>query len=200
MRNLDDCKRAIAAGPPFLPASSIRITKEWFSADKGVIPDPRSDDEILGTHAVTLAGYDDRTERIIFANPWGQEWGENGIGTLSYNHFEERSVETWIRFPGSETWKLAEKLRRPSVQHATPTPDVHELQWGMRDILRGEVVHVREFYDSDDDERIGWAFAVPRDGFLDVEELFVRRVTANAASRPGFASVCTSCRIHWACR
>ncbi len=39
-------------------------------------------------------------------------------------------------------------------------------------------------YDLANEERIGWAFAVPRDGFLDIEELFVR----TAYRRRGYAS------------
>ena len=139
-----------------------------------MIPDPRPDDEIIGSHAVTLLGYDDFTRTIKFENSsWGREWGEEGIGTLSYDHYEERAVEAWIQALGSSTWPFVEKATRFLGQHVPQAPDVREIVWEVRDILQGQSVHVSELYDLGNDERIGWAFAVPRDGFLDVEELFV---------------------------
>lgn len=38
----------------------------------------------------------------------------------------------------------------------------------------GRILHVREFYDADADERIGWAFAIQGPDYLAVEELYVR--------------------------
>jgi GNAT superfamily N-acetyltransferase len=171
-RSLKDCKYALAAG--HIPRTSFRISKQWFHAEKGVIPDPLPDDEIIGSHAVTFLGYDDHTRKIKFVNSWGQGWGDEGFGTLSYAHFEERSVESWIQSFGSPTWWLVENAARFLDRHVSQALDIRDRVWGVRDILRGEVIHVSELYDLANDERIGWAFAVPRDGFLDVEELFVR--------------------------
>ena len=47
------------------------------------------------------------------------------------------------------------------------------MKWGGRDFA-GRVFHVHELYDWASDERLAWAFAIPGEGFLDVEELFVR--------------------------
>jgi hypothetical protein len=47
------------------------------------------------------------------------------------------------------------------------------MRWSTEDILGGSL-HAVELYDSGEDECIGWAFTVCRDGFLDIEELFVR--------------------------
>ena len=51
--------------------------------------------------------------------------------------------------------------------------------WGQFDPLGtlahgGQVIHGSEVYDGAHDERIAWTLAVHREGFLDVEELFVR--------------------------
>lgn len=35
-----------------------------------------------GGHVVLLVGYDASTQRFIFRNSWGPEWGSNGYGTL----------------------------------------------------------------------------------------------------------------------
>jgi GNAT superfamily N-acetyltransferase len=52
---------------------------------------------------------------------------------------------------------------------------VEEFQWTVTDPTAGQL-QVIEIYDCDVDEKIGWRFALHRDGFLDAEELFVRPV------------------------
>jgi GNAT superfamily N-acetyltransferase len=173
IRTLEDCKQAIATGQ--LPFVSVRITEDWFHAERGVIPGPSPDDKIIGCHAISLLGYDNESRTIRFANSsWGHEWGDGGLGTLSYDYYENRSIESWIHAIGSPTWALANKAARSSEPHESGAPDFRELEWGVRDILRGGTLHACEVYDLENDERIGWSFAVERDGFLDVEELFVR--------------------------
>jgi GNAT superfamily N-acetyltransferase len=38
----------------------------------------------------------------------------------------------------------------------------------------GDILHGGEVFDGSNDELMGWTFAVHREGFLDVEDLFVR--------------------------
>ncbi len=173
IRSLEECKRAIATRQ--IPGVSFRITKDWFHAEKGLIPDPSPDEEVIGSHAISLFGYDDHDRRIKFANAaWGPDWGDEGFGMLSYDHYEERSVEAWIRWPESPTWTLVKQAVRSSSANRQVPLDPYEFVWEVPDILSGDVIHGVELYDLANDERIGWTFAVPRDGFLDIEELFVR--------------------------
>lgn len=171
-RTLQDCKQAIAVS--HLPHLSLEITEDWFHVERGVIPDPRPDDKIIGSHAVTFVGYDDGSRKIKFANSWGRGWGDEGFGTLSYDYYENRSVETWVQSPWSPTRTLAKKAAPCSGPHGPGILDVREIVWGVRDILQGGTFHACELYDLANDERIGWAFTVTRDGYLDIEELFVR--------------------------
>ena len=170
---LGDCKRALAVGQ--LPIVSLRITEDWFQTERGVILDPRPGVESIGSHAVTFVGYDDISRTITFANSsWGHDWGNEGFGTLSYGYFENMLVEAWITSDTSPTWTLAKSAAQFSNAHEPGALDVREMVWGVRDIVRGGVVHCCEIYDLANDERIGWTLAVPRDGFLDIEDLFVR--------------------------
>ena len=41
-------------------------------------------------HAVTLVGFDDRSQRFKFINSWGTRWGENGFGFIDYELFPGR--------------------------------------------------------------------------------------------------------------
>jgi GNAT superfamily N-acetyltransferase len=172
VRSLEDCKRAMVAD--HAPSTSVQITEDWFRADKGAIPEPHVDDRIIGAHAVTLVGYNDRDKRISFVNSWGLGWGDQGFGTISYRHYHARAVESWVQSPVSAYTMTAKSALESLRSHESNMEHVYELIWRTRDIIRGGILRVFEIYDAANDERIGWAFAVLRDGFLDIEELFVR--------------------------
>lgn len=38
-----------------------------------------------GSHAVCIIGWDDETEKFIILNSWGESYGKNGIGEISYS-------------------------------------------------------------------------------------------------------------------
>lgn len=37
-----------------------------------------------GSHAVCIIGWNDKVQKFIIVNSWGDSWGENGIGEISY--------------------------------------------------------------------------------------------------------------------
>lgn len=78
VRSLQDCRLALVNNQ--FPLAAIKITDAWFHVEKGMIPDPTPDDKIIGSHAVTLVGYDDQASRLRFRNSWGPDWGEGGFG------------------------------------------------------------------------------------------------------------------------
>lgn len=122
---------------------------------------PPSSTAKVGSHAVTMLGYDDNAGLFTFQNSWGAEWGDRGFGYLPYGFFDRYFSEAWVM-------NNLYKGRRSSHQSG-----VLEIRWGTDDIFGG-VLHAAELYDSTRDECIGWAFTVCRDGFLDIEALFVR--------------------------
>ena len=142
-------------------AASFEITKQWDDADNGVIAIPSEGDEIIDRHAIMILGYDDAKEMFTFANSWGTSWGEKGFGSLPYEFFDDWLVEAWIADGVGQ---------RPPGQ---PTKGAAEISWAIHDFA-GRIFHAREFYDAGADERIGWAFAVQEQDYLDVEELYVR--------------------------
>ncbi len=172
VRDFKEFRQALVS--QHLPSTSFRITEDWFDAEKGVIPDPRETDVIIGSHAVGFCAYDDTSGRLKFINSWGPEWGDNGLGTLSYRSFKDRSIETWIISQGYWTKQLARSL----VMKLAPRVIVHskpcELMYGLPDVLQGGHSYGLEIYDDAADERMAWALANVRGGFLDIEDLFVR--------------------------
>lgn len=68
------CKRPIVA--------SICLSKRFYKG-LGII-EPEIDKYSSGHHSILLVGYDE--ESLIIQNSWGDEWGENGFGRLSYKY------------------------------------------------------------------------------------------------------------------
>ncbi len=147
--------------------AAFEITEQWFNAEDGVIRMPGPGEEIVGSHCVSLIGFDHLRSCFVFANSWGETWGNRGLGLLPFEFFDKYLVSAWtLRGVGS-------------LPDFYPCESVQTISWGGLDFLGnslhgGDLIHGREVYDGSNDERIGWTFAVHRDGFLDVEELFVR--------------------------
>ncbi len=154
-----ECKYALAYWGPVL--ASFEITAQWFNAEKGIIEMPVEGAEIVGSHGVRLTGYSDEEGVFKFVNSWGKDWGDAGFGKLPYEYFDRWMLDVYILDPRS--------LQLPST---APAP-IADMQWGGHDFA-GRVFHVHELYDCASDERLAWAFAMPGEDFLDVEELFVR--------------------------
>jgi GNAT superfamily N-acetyltransferase len=147
--------------------AAFEITDQWFKAPHGMIMMPRKGDQIIGSHMVSLFGFDIIRQAFTFQNSWGGDWGVQGVGFLPFNYFDKYLVESWVKH-GLRRW-----------------PDYYDFDgidtvgWGHADVLGhsvhgGDVLHCREVYDGTTDEYMGWTFVVHRRGFLDIEEFFVR--------------------------
>jgi C1A family cysteine protease len=61
-------------------------------ADDAWIPFPTSIDTVMGGHAVSVVGYNDRLRirsnrgALLFRNCWGPHWGDQGFGWLPYQY------------------------------------------------------------------------------------------------------------------
>jgi GNAT superfamily N-acetyltransferase len=162
VRTCNECKVAIALMNGVLFAGEI--TRSWFNAPKGLIPMPNPNEEIIGSHAFYIGGYNDHTGMFKFVNSWGTSWGDEGLGYLSYEYFEKFLIECWVDFPfnvdlfktqifQAQGGKVIFYRIIPSALHSQ--------------------VHVIEVNDSNIIDYKGWAFGVEYEGYLNIEELFV---------------------------
>ena len=159
VRTLQDGKQAIVGKRLVIVAFDI-IDQDWFNAKGGIIPMPAPGRGCNAAHAVVIVGYNDNKKLLKIANCWGTSWGDHGYGYLPYDYFNNFLSEAWILGGVAKQYP-------PSKING-----VEEICWGGID--NGDGLHGVEFYDRRNDERIGWAFARPIDGFCDVEEFFVR--------------------------
>jgi GNAT superfamily N-acetyltransferase len=160
IRSIDDARVCIASQHPVVMA--IPITKQWFAAPGGLIEGPGVDRAFICNHAAVIVGYDDSSQQLTFRNSWGETWGDGGHGYLPYDYFNRHLLEAWaITGPYDE---------RPEERSS---PRDLELAWGVPDLLNG-TLHGVDLYRASTDDFFGWALGVVREGFLDVEELFVK--------------------------
>ncbi len=85
---LAELKACLASGYPFIFGFTIF---DGFLSDKvkktGILNMPvKSKESVQGGHAVLAVGYDDRTQRFIIRNSWGNKWGDKGYFTMPYKY------------------------------------------------------------------------------------------------------------------
>lgn len=92
-------KTAMASGYPVMTGISVFSSFESQQvALTGMIPMPDvTTEQLLGGHAVLLAGYDDENQRFILRNSWGTEWGDHGYGYIPYAYIADPQL-------GSDFW------------------------------------------------------------------------------------------------
>ena len=165
IRSIQDCATWLAGGMPV--GAALEITKQWFNADRGIIDMPKSDEEIVGSHVVRVVGFDVANRFFRFANSWGENWGQHGFGYLPIEYFEKYFISSWAQ---TGIGMFPDYLKVPGIS---------DVMWRQPDFLGhsihgGDTLWGCEVHDGTGDEHMGWAFAVHREGYLDVEEFFVR--------------------------
>jgi GNAT superfamily N-acetyltransferase len=145
---------------------SADITSSWFNASNGEIPLPKTEDEIIAGHGFLVVGYDDNTQKFKFVNSWGRDWGDKGYGYLPYTYFELFMTEAWVDI-------------RPNYNDIAPYTYSFKaaggiaMEWYLASVLH-DIIYGVEIRDSKLDGRKAWGFAFQYDGYLNVEELFIK--------------------------
>jgi C1A family cysteine protease len=49
----------------------------------------------VGGHALCFVGYNARRGEFLFANSWGEGWGDGGYGVISYEVFLALLMDAW---------------------------------------------------------------------------------------------------------
>lgn len=154
LRNSQECAIALSKKAQVLVA--VEVTRQWLTTPDGVIRSDDHDQPVIGTHGFALL--DTHGSVFSFMNSW-PDWGNNGRGEIPFEYIDARLVESWAH---PRIFDPAHRVFSSEPRHRCYVS------------LRGDFIHIFEVGDSTLDERIAWSFATIRDGWLDVDELFVR--------------------------
>ena len=161
---------------------SFEVGSEWYDPPNGEVDFDEKDWKPRGSHSVPINRYEPGSQRFVFQNSWGANWGGHdelggisgsgslGCGSISRDLVDSRVVEAWQGFGFG--------IDLPLETNSGLT----ELEWKWQPSQRIHV-HVREIRDGG--ERIAWAFCVRREGRLDIDEFYV----VPQHRRKGFAHV-----------
>lgn len=162
LHNAEECIRYLQI-PNDGVAVSLDLFAGWISPPDGVIAMPTQDERSLGSHDILLLGYEPEGDMFHFANCWGESWGFYGSGEIPYDYLEDYVFECY------GIYRSANFIQRKECKE----DGLHFVSWLTLDEA-GHKVHGFEIKDQKIDDRLGWAFVVERDGYLEVEDLYVR--------------------------
>jgi C1A family cysteine protease len=103
-------KTCLAAGLPFVVGISIYESFLTPNVDAtGIVPMPNTRTEsLLGGHAVTCVGYNERTKMWLMRNSWGTNWGLKGHFYLPYNYLLDPMLS-------SDLWDITKVINANAV-------------------------------------------------------------------------------------
>ncbi|HEV3341117.1 MAG TPA: hypothetical protein VG125_12195 [Pirellulales bacterium] len=159
---------------------ATEVTEHWYDPPNGTIVVPDEPVELLGSHGVPLLRVDNSDgQYFLFLNSWGGEWGFNGWGAISFDHFDRYIIEAW-HAPGAGLFMpIAAKTGVVCL----------EWKWSLTDEIG---VHGREVLDATTGDRLAWAFCKRRKQFLDIEEFYVWPSARGKGHGRALASMVTS--------
>lgn len=95
VQNLSQLKQCLINGYPFVFGISVYESFESQQVTQtGNVPMPRSDEQLLGGHAVMCVGFDDDKHVFIVRNSWGPNWGDKGYFYLPYNYVTNSNLSS----------------------------------------------------------------------------------------------------------
>lgn len=98
--DLDKVKGALAQGNPVVILASLDDAFMDLTPTNSIWHSDSSQPD-AGGHAITLVGYDDKTQTFKFINQWSTDWGDKGYGRMTYDTFKDRVYEGFVmHLPG----------------------------------------------------------------------------------------------------
>lgn len=170
---------------------SVDIFESIISAPKGRVPMPAIGEKSMGQHCVAAIGYD--KDGIYFANSWGRDWGDNGIGFFTWEYIDKYLIESWAqnmfvrilsldRIFNLRVWKafFRNKKERKVIRTGTwkdkRSVDVFYELLGVPAInpYQGNFFIINLFDKRDKDKKKGgWLHFSVKENHIEIEDLFV---------------------------
>jgi C1A family cysteine protease len=92
IRNVEELMQSLTVNGPCF------IGTEWLDGwyDKTILQ--AQDGRVSGGHAITAVGFDREEGLIKIRNQWGEHWGDEGYGWMTFEAFEEHAIDCWAIF------------------------------------------------------------------------------------------------------
>lgn len=91
-------KTAIANGYPLIIA--LTLDKSFYYLTKPLnsqnYKGTSLKEDIIGSHALNVVGYDDKLNSFIIENSWGSYWGDSGYCLISYDVIMKDCHDIWV--------------------------------------------------------------------------------------------------------
>jgi hypothetical protein len=105
-KNVDQIKAQLAHGHPVI--IGLQTTLDFHRLKRGEIY--RSTGRLLGNHAITAVGYDERLQALKVINSWGREWGDGGFGWIDYDALRREARQAFVTNSGDQGIDQRRKL------------------------------------------------------------------------------------------
>lgn len=93
INSLQEMLQCLAEGFPFVFGFSVY---DYFESDTmavtGVLKMPKSNESLLGGHAVCAVGYNQKKKMLLIRNSWGINWGLKGYFWMPYEYVTNRDL------------------------------------------------------------------------------------------------------------
>ena len=73
----------------------VGVFYEMFYPNNGMIKYPSDPNTCYGGHAICLVGWNPESKLFKFKNSWGDDWGQEGYGYLSYAYIRDFCWDAW---------------------------------------------------------------------------------------------------------
>jgi C1A family cysteine protease len=75
----------------------VALYDEFYKVSNSatVLPMPRRPNDVIGSHAMCVVGYDDTKQQFLARNSFGNDWGELGYLWIPYAYSDENFSDMW---------------------------------------------------------------------------------------------------------
>ena len=95
VNNINDIKKHLNDSRPVVVGVNVFDEFNGVTDESVVLTPPLNDNNILGSHAMCVVGYDDTKSMFIVRNSFGTDWAEDGYIWIPYNYAEENFGDMW---------------------------------------------------------------------------------------------------------
>jgi hypothetical protein len=161
-RDFTEIRAFLALGVPV--QASLPIHNGWRSPASGVI-ELLGHEPVTANHSIVLKGLDDDRRLIKFWHDWGPHWGDGGNGYLPYDYADRHIYDSWV-------YDVSRAKPPKDARASTAFAGVSRRQ-AVRNCL-GHVWAQIDLWDIVRNIRMGWCFAMVRNGRFEIEDFFLR--------------------------